>query len=551
METYYYNLNEEMFEINKNLIIEEFLSNVNAEDILYVSVKLTNLEKLKSFTEKLSNIQSKVVIELDCEKSYIEEEKEIKKLNEINSLCELKNFSLNLKLENALGSNSFENFTIAKQKIDEFVNNLNTFIEKKKQKGYELSTIEKYFIVYKFVANRVYKEDVNFLNDEMRNWIGVLSSDNVICSGFASLLKCVCDRVFAPEELKCYTQGCTVFDDEGKSYGSHALNIVRIKDEKYNINGLFNSDACWGAKSEENNMQGSYEYCLNPLSIYGMMKNTKFKFRDNLFLYNDIENIGVELLKIENLDHYKENDLISDLFSECELKTFKELKISASIDERLVAKKKEIDDKNQELIKQSKQKVNLFLSENGLNDYKDIILPVMYNKSVLERYPLLKEFQNFCNEGANITENNIELLKQVCQLYKSNPEVFNSVKEALSSHFGSDDAFCQSLEDILKQKFVESKLVFNESEEKRSLNENLYNDYIQEQEKLKDKASCLIKSQRIPLKAIKSGLRMVAEFSGMSEEKIEQYIERELEKIKNFKTTLNLNGNAYNSLNTK
>lgn len=466
-------------------------------------------------------------------------------------MCELKNFSLNLKLENAFGSNSFENFTIAKQKIDEFVNNLNTFIEKKKQEGCELSTIEKYFIVYKFVANRVYKEDVNFFNDEMRNWIGVLSSDNVICSGFASLLKCVCDRVFSPEEIKCYTQGCTVFDDEGKSYGSHALNIVRIKDEKYNINGLFNSDSCWGAKSEENNMQGSYEYCLNPLSIYGMMKNTKFKFRDNLFIYDNIENINVESLKIENLSNYQEDDLITDLFAEFGLKSFEELKISAAIDERLLTKKREINDHNEKLVKQAEQKANLFLSENGLNDFKDIILPIMYNKSVREKYPLLKDFQKFCDEGSNITEDNIKMLKQVCELYKSNPEVFNSVKEALSVHFGSDDAYCESLENIFKEKLLGSKLVFNEYEERKSLNESLYNDYNQEQEKLKDKASCLINSQKISLKAIKNGLRMVAEFSGMSEEKVEQYIERELEKIKNFKTTLNLNENAYNSLNTK
>ena len=52
--------------------------------------------------------------------------------------------------------------------------------------------------------------------------------------------------------------------------------------------------------------------------------------------------------------------------------------------------------------------------------------------------------------------------------------------------------------------------MFNEYEERKSLNESLYNDYNQEQEKLKDKASCLINSQKIPLTAIKNGLRMVA-----------------------------------------
>ena len=125
------------------------------------------------------------------------------------------------------------------------------------------------------------------MNDSKRNWIGVLSGDEVICSGFSSTLQMLCDRVFSKEELRCYRQSLTVDVKETGEKGEHASNIVFINDPKYNIFNFFYCDSCWDCLRD--NITPNFAHCLLPIQQiknYGGNK-VKLNFSHDDFFYHE------------------------------------------------------------------------------------------------------------------------------------------------------------------------------------------------------------------------------------------------------------------------
>ena len=516
---------------NKNISLETFLQNSNSGDVLYINATLSvSNQDLEVFYSQIQNCSSQIRLVVKSDQSYIDDEKEMAHLQELGKFCLSKNIKFNIELKNE--GAEYQKFVIAKQKIDEFIANLKTFEQKRKNEGRELSVIEKYFIVYKFVANRVYNEDKeNFLNEDMRTWIGVLSTGYVICSGFASLLKCVCDRAFSPDELKCYEQSCSVYDGDDNLLGAHALNIVRIRDKKYNYNGLLNSDSCWGSNKE--NGEGKFNYCLNPLSVYGMIPDRKFTFRE-LWFYKDIENVGYN----EEIDFYcyNEPELYADVLKENGLKPLAQLKDETNIEEQLKNKEKKNKSEKRKKKKEAIVKAKKFLDKYNLGEFSQIQLPTLYPQSVKEQFPLLQEFQDlFSSKQAPAEEEFAKVLKQVLEFYNANIELFNKLKEKLKS-LGLD--LINSIGEICEYRFKEDLENFSEYDEKKKLEKQIQDSYLQEYETLTKCAGDIIRSKPIPHKALVEGLRAVAEFSGMNNEKVEQYIEKEMEKIKTFKAEL-------------
>ena len=524
----------------KEISVETFLKDSTEKDLLLVDAEISVFnEELENFYGQIESAKANVNLSINFEKSYIDDEKEISRLQEISDFCLSKNIQLKVELKrdgsSFPDSADYQKFVIAKQKIDDFVQKLKDFEEKKKNQGEELSVIEKYFIVYKFVANRVYNMDKdNFLNDDMRNWIGVLSTDKVICSGFASLLKCVCDRVFKANELQCYEQSCEVYDGNNNFLGAHALNIVRIRDKKYGYDGILNSDSCWGANKQ--NGEGNYAYCLNPLQIYGMMSEKKFEFR-NLWLYKEIEN--VEYHDDFSFDFYVEHELLADLLKENGLKSLTELNNEANITEQLQLKKEQIEKSNAQKNKEAQIKIKNFFKKYNLTEFKKFKLPTIYPKNKKEEYPILQHFEDLI-QGKDIPDEEefADALKQVLELYKTDEKLFEDLNKVIKEmHL---EEILTPIGKICEDRFKENVEYFDEYNEKNKINKEIETKYLQEYQQLIKKAHKLIHSNPIPQKALKNGLRAVAEFCGMSEEKVNSYIEKEMEKIKIFKTKLNL-----------
>ena len=142
-----------------------------------------------------------------------------------------------------------------------------------------LSTFEKFMLAYEFVTDFIYKEvDEDESKMESRHWIHVLNGDKIVCVGYASLLNALCEKIFNPKDLKCFCQDLYLTDSSNEIYG-HKNNIIYIKDEKYNIEGMFYADSCWDSinKNRPNKPQA---YCCIPILDIINEKKQKYHFRD-------------------------------------------------------------------------------------------------------------------------------------------------------------------------------------------------------------------------------------------------------------------------------
>ncbi len=297
MRKFIYDLNTRLFtdsETSEPIMLHE----INEEYELVVSGNLTTLnllEEIEIFKESYKGITGSITVKVFSDQDYIDKEEELLFLQKINSVCEENNFKFEITLNNETICDEYHNFITAKNEIDNLANKINS-MSISNENGIErpLSPFEKFVIVHKFVANRNYNMDKEnyFGNNKQRSWIGLLTSDYAICSGYASLLKCVCDKVFTPQELACFTQGCNIFDKEGAIKGGHANNLIVINDPLYKLNGIYLSDSCWDGLGPNGERESArFTYLLNPLQNYGQHNTLSFEFR-NCFAFQNLENIA-------------------------------------------------------------------------------------------------------------------------------------------------------------------------------------------------------------------------------------------------------------------
>ena len=132
------------------------------------------------------------------------------------------------------------------RKLDEMVDKINR---------YNFSPLEKIMYVYDLVRNRVYlaaddKDD----NSKSRDLSSVLLGDNIVCLGYTRIFNSLLERV----GIK--TREVLLLDATGSS--GHARNEVYVKDDKYNIDGVYYFDATWDSKRklDDNSYLSSYKY---------------------------------------------------------------------------------------------------------------------------------------------------------------------------------------------------------------------------------------------------------------------------------------------------
>lgn len=192
-------------------------------------------------------------------------------------------------------------------------------IEFIKNKGKNLSPLEKFILIYEFVANREYKMgDVG----HTRSVYGVLKYNDIVCVGYARLLEYLC----AQAGIKDMVVMCqTVKDTSDKFSMEHKTNLVYIKDKKYEINGWYYADSCWDSSIKKvGKMFPSFNYCLvNAQQVRNMPNNTIETAYDKSV--DDLENSTVDRVikefKIEYSDtfskHLRKKDISKMSLAEC------------------------------------------------------------------------------------------------------------------------------------------------------------------------------------------------------------------------------------------
>lgn len=170
-----------------------------------------------------------------------------------------------------------------------------TMNEIKKQseeiKKLNLSKMEAIMYTYDKVRNRVYKEE-SIGEDEVksRDITKVLFGDKIVCAGYAGLFKALLHY----QGINCVK--INIYDKDDCDMG-HARNIIYIKDEKYNIDGIYIFDPTWDSKRREgsNSYLNSYKYFAKTKDYMDKNDNNSF---DCDFFFDINENTMDEIKRV-------------------------------------------------------------------------------------------------------------------------------------------------------------------------------------------------------------------------------------------------------------
>lgn len=126
-------------------------------------------------------------------------------------------------------------------------------------KKYNFSPLEEIIYIYDKVRDRVYLEESN-LEDKCvsRDLSKVLLGDKIVCKGYANIFNAILKKLGYKVRLYDILKNELV---NGKRIG-HVRNIVYLKDDKYNIDGVYFFDTTWDSKRSisDNNYLYSYKY---------------------------------------------------------------------------------------------------------------------------------------------------------------------------------------------------------------------------------------------------------------------------------------------------
>ncbi len=143
-------------------------------------------------------------------------------------------------------------------------------------KSLNLSPIEQIMYVYDLVRNREYIEENK---DEdltvSRDLTSVLLGNKIVCAGYAHIFKAILDNLGFKNEI------VLLVNKEDNKRG-HSRNVVHIKDNIYNIDGIYYFDTTWDSKkNNSNNFLLSYRFFAKTKEEIDEL--SQYKYEDYLF----------------------------------------------------------------------------------------------------------------------------------------------------------------------------------------------------------------------------------------------------------------------------
>ena len=310
----------EEFDLENNYSRVEKLSTIldilylNKEKQLKICVNAHDDETLKRLFSILENEKNRdnvdINLEIKYEQDYIEDPKELDYLLEMQTRGKEYNIKTSVQLNECTCNGDIKDYFVAKKMIDEIVNKINNITVNQNGTKRPLSNTEKLAAIYYYTANRMYNINDDFKDNRMRSWIGLLTSEYAICSGYASLFKCLCDRTFNNGEVLCEIQSVNIFDkNKQKVTMPHANNLLYIKDDIYGIDGFYYCDPQAG------NIYNKHDV---PHLVFSMMSIEKsLKLKDLLPLINNpLFTSFYTNEQLEKLRKYKDEGPVSEKLKE-------------------------------------------------------------------------------------------------------------------------------------------------------------------------------------------------------------------------------------------
>lgn len=187
---------------------------------------------------------------------------------------------------------------------------------------YNLSPLEKIILVYDIVkANEYNEEDSNEQSYVSRDLDAIINSGKIVCVGFSHLMAFILNSL----DIKTYLMSLSYEDN---THRPHMRNYINLKDEKYNIDGIFFLDVTWDSKKDEQYLD-DYLYFLRPFYFFKTLNSTEhidhphqlklleytedeFDMAleyDSLFNSDYILEYSSDIMKLKNTDINYENEL--------------------------------------------------------------------------------------------------------------------------------------------------------------------------------------------------------------------------------------------------
>ncbi len=179
----------------------------------------------------------------------------------------------------------------------EYINNLVDHI-----KSLNLSKMEQVMYAYDIVRSRIYKKEERYEGSYLSREITyVLNGDKIVCAGYARLFNTILKK------LNINTYDSVVKNNE--TYCFHMRSVAYIKDEHYNIEGIYYFDPTWDAKKEndnDNTYLNKYKYFAK--TKYQIENMTHHQYKDKLInnripdIIKDIEKSGINHIKDDSIN---------------------------------------------------------------------------------------------------------------------------------------------------------------------------------------------------------------------------------------------------------
>lgn len=134
------------------------------------------------------------------------------------------------------------------------INGINNIVSEIKK--YDLSTLEQILYAYDLVRDRVYtKESDEESKAVSRDLSSVLFGDKIVCAGYIAIFNAVL------KGLGINAIDYILYKKENEKTG-HVRSMVRVTDDKYNVDGVFLFDPTWDSKKNNNdkNYLTSYKF---------------------------------------------------------------------------------------------------------------------------------------------------------------------------------------------------------------------------------------------------------------------------------------------------
>ena len=254
------NLNVDYIELNKNIVekVEEIKTKFSIDELksdkknINFFIDDRNNENIYEFIKKCPYLN----ISLFASNPQ----------NLINNLGSDNYPNLKIKFKNSSEELSYDEFYKMNNKLTEIVDFVN---------HYNLSPLEKILLVYDIVKANEYKKENNDEDYSIsRDLNQIINGDKIVCVGFANLM----DYLLTNLGIE---SNCIILEYKDKNVG-HQRNYVHLKDDKYNIDGIFFLDATWDSKRDENYLD-NYNFFLKPLNFFKNIRKNEIVISPQYF----------------------------------------------------------------------------------------------------------------------------------------------------------------------------------------------------------------------------------------------------------------------------